>query len=62
MNIKVIWATIQAIFTATGAWLGAFLGGADSLLYAIVAFTIIDYLTGSISIVWLRLAALFDHI
>ena len=46
MNIKVIWATIQAIFTATGAWLGAFLGGADSLLYAIVAFTIIDYATG----------------
>ena len=46
MNIKVIWATIQAIFTATGAWLGAFLGGTDSLLYAIVAFTIIDYLTG----------------
>lgn len=46
MNIKVIWVTIQAIFTATGAWLGAFLGGTDSLLYAIVAFTIIDYLTG----------------
>ena len=46
MNIKVIWATIQAAITATGAWLGAFLGGADSLLYAIVAFTIIDYATG----------------
>lgn len=32
--------------TAIGAWLGAFLGGTDSLLYAIVAFTIIDYATG----------------
>ena len=46
MNIKVIWATIQAAITGIGAWLGTFLGGTDSLLYAIVAFTIIDYLTG----------------
>lgn len=36
----------QGAMTAIGAWLGAFLGGADSLLYAIVAFTIIDYATG----------------
>ena len=36
----------QGVITAIGAWLGAFLGGTDSLLYAIVAFTIIDYATG----------------
>lgn len=46
MSIKTIWATIQTAVTAAGAWLGAFLGGTDSLLYAIVAFTIIDYATG----------------
>lgn len=46
MNIKAIWAAIQAAITGIGAWLGAFLGGTDSLLYAIVAFTVIDYLTG----------------
>ena len=36
----------QGAITAIGAWLGAFLGGTDSLLYAIVAFTVIDYATG----------------
>lgn len=46
MSIKTIWAAIQAAITGIGAWLGAFLGGTDSLLYAIVAFTIIDYATG----------------
>ena len=46
MSIKSIWVTIQGVITAMGAWLGAFLGGTDSLLYAIVAFTVIDYLTG----------------
>lgn len=46
MNIKAIWTGIQSAITVIGAWLGAFLGGADSLLYAIVAFTIIDYVTG----------------
>ena len=46
MSIKSIWVPIQGVITAVGAWLGAFLGGTDSLLYAIVAFTIIDYATG----------------
>ena len=46
MNIKAIWTSIQGVITAIGAWLGAFLGGTDSLLYAIVGFTIIDYATG----------------
>lgn len=46
MSIKTIWTLFQGAITAIGAWLGAFLGGTDSLLYAIVAFTIIDYATG----------------
>lgn len=49
MSIKSIWVTIQVVITAVGAWLGAFLGGTDSLLYAIVAFTVIDYLTGMLA-------------
>ena len=38
--------TIQLIFAAVGGWLGWFLGGCDSLLYALVAFVVIDYITG----------------
>lgn len=34
------------IFAAIGGWLGWFLGGIDGLLYALVAFVVIDYLTG----------------
>ena len=38
--------TIQLIFSAVGGWLGYFLGGCDGLLYALIAFVVIDYLTG----------------
>lgn len=31
---------------AVGGWLGWFMGGCDGLLYAIIAFVVIDYLTG----------------
>ena len=37
--------TIQLIFTAVGGWLGYFLGGCDGLLYALIAFVVIDYIT-----------------
>ena len=33
-------------FTAVGGWLGYFLGGCDGLLYALIAFVVIDYITG----------------
>ena len=29
-----------------GGWLGYFLGGCDGLLYALIAFVVIDYITG----------------
>lgn len=45
-NMKEFWNTIQLIFTAVGGWLGYFLGGCDGLLYALIAFVIIDYITG----------------
>jgi toxin secretion/phage lysis holin len=38
--------TLQFIFTAIGGYIGWFLGGFDGLLYALVAFVIIDYITG----------------
>ena len=36
----------QLAFAAVGGWLGWFLGGCDGLLYALVAFAVIDYITG----------------
>ncbi len=46
--MKEIWNAIQLVFTAVGGWLGWFLGGCDGLLYALIAFVVIDYITGVI--------------
>lgn len=44
--MKEFWNTIQLVFAAIGGWLGYFLGGCDGLLYALIAFVVVDYLTG----------------
>ena len=44
--MKEFWNTIQLAFAAVGGWLGYFLGGCDGLLYALLAFVVIDYITG----------------
>lgn len=44
--MRYFWNGIQLTFAAIGGWLGYFLGGCDRLLYALLAFVIIDYLTG----------------
>nr|DAG02492.1 MAG TPA: holin [Siphoviridae sp. ctneY2] len=44
--MKQIWTGIQLAFTAFGGFLGWFLGGVDGFLYALIAFTVIDYITG----------------
>ena len=44
--MKEFWYTIQLAFAAVGGWLGYFLGGCDGLLYALIAFVAIDYITG----------------
>ena len=44
--MKEFWNVIQLVFTAVGGWLGWFLGGCDGLLYALIAFVTIDFITG----------------
>ena len=44
--MKEFWNVVQMVFAAVGGWLGYFLGGCDGLLYALVAFVVIDYITG----------------
>jgi len=44
--MKEFWNGIQLAFAAVGGWLGWFLGGCDGLLYALIAFVVIDYITG----------------
>lgn len=44
--MKDIFNIIKAVFTAIGGYLGYLLGGHDGFLYALVAFVVIDYLTG----------------
>lgn len=45
-TMKEFWNAVQFVFTAVGGWLGYFLGGCDGLLYALIAFVAIDYITG----------------
>ena len=44
--MKDIINTIQIAIAALGGYLGYFLGGLDGFLYALIAFIVIDYLTG----------------
>lgn len=44
--MKEFWTSIQIVFTAVGGWLGWFLGGCDGLMYALIAFVVVDYITG----------------
>lgn len=52
--MKTVWTNIQIIITLAGGWLGWFLGGLDGFLYALIAFVVLDYLTGV-------MVAIVDH-
>ena len=52
--MKEFWYTIQVIFAAVDGWLGYFLGGCDGLLYALLVFVVLDYITGV-------MCAVIDH-
>ena len=44
--MKDIWNWIQLALSAFGGVVGWFLGGLDGLLYALLTFVVIDYITG----------------
>lgn len=44
--MKEFWNAVQGAFTVVGGRLGYFLGGWDGLIYALVAFVVLDYITG----------------
>ena len=44
--MRSIWTGIQIAFSAIGGFIGWLLGGFDGFLYALIAFAMIDYITG----------------
>lgn len=44
--MRSIWTDIQIAFSAIGGFIGWLLGGFDGFLYALIAFAVIDYITG----------------
>ena len=44
--MKEFWNVIQMVFATLGGWLGWYLGGIDGPLYALIAFVVVDYITG----------------
>lgn len=44
--MKQIWTVIQIAFSTLGGFIGWFLGGNDGFIYALLAFVVIDYITG----------------
>lgn len=48
------WRTIQCGLAAIGAIVGGFLGGLDGFMYTLIAFVVIDYVTGF-------MCAIVDH-
>lgn len=58
--MKEFWNFIQMVFMAVGGWLGWFMGGCDGLLYALIAFVVIDYLTGGVLLRIIRFPVRWD--
>lgn len=44
--MKGVWNWVQVAFAAMGGFIGWFLGGMDGFLYALIAFVVVDYITG----------------
>lgn len=45
-NLNSVFKWMQGVIAVLGGFLGWFLGGLDGFLYALIAFVVIDYLTG----------------
>lgn len=44
--MKGFWNTIQIVFASIGGCIRYFMGGCDGLIYALIAFVVVDYITG----------------
>ena len=44
--MKSAWNIVQIIIASVGGWVGWFIGGVDGFLYALIAFVVLDYITG----------------
>lgn len=44
--MRTIWNLTQTAFATIGGTLGWYLGGIDGFLYALIAFSVVDYITG----------------
>lgn len=44
--MKDFWNLIQVALSVVGGWVGYFVGGLDGLIYALIVFVVIDYITG----------------
>lgn len=49
VTMKEKWNMGRAIFALIGGWVGWFLGGLDGLMYALIVFILMDYITGVIA-------------
>ena len=45
-SLDLMWTKVQMASATIGGWLGFFLGGMDGLLYALLVFMVLDYVTG----------------
>lgn len=52
--MKSVWDGIQIVLSTIGGFLDWFLGGSDGFLYTLIAFVVIDYITGV-------MCAIVDH-
>ena len=46
LGMKDVWNVVQVVFAAVGGGIGWFFGELDGFFYALLAFVVIDYLTG----------------
>ncbi|MBF0780786.1 MULTISPECIES: holin family protein [unclassified Granulicatella] len=49
--MKELCSTCQVVFSVIGGTLGYFLGGLDGMLYTLLVFVVIDYLTGVLCVI-----------